>query len=308
MNHELRFGFLTVQNAPWPTMIDRWRYLEGLGFDSVWLADHFVNPNEPKQPWFEGWTLLAALAAQTTRVRIGTLTTNNSLRHPALLARQALTVDHISAGRLEVGIGAGGAPYDHTMLGGEVWEPPERVRRFDEAVQLLDLLLRNPETTYEGHYYQVREALMYPGPAQQPRPPLVVSAHGASTLRTAARFADTWNMSGTLGRGRRAGITRSAEGMLAEVRQRSRQLDEYAVRYGRNPSSIRRSFVFVAGTTTEQPWASTDAFQDFVGRYRQVGISEFIFHWPRDSVTATIEHVAATTLPALRSASPERHP
>jgi len=303
MNHELRFGFLTVQNAPWPTMIDRWRYLEGLGFDSVWLADHFVNPNEPKQPWFEGWTLLAALAAQTTRIRVGTLTTNNSLRHPALLARQALTVDHISAGRLEVGIGAGGAPYDHTMLGGEVWKPPERVRRFDEAVLLLDLLLRNPETTYEGHYYQVREALMYPGPAQHPRPPLTVCAHGPSTLRTAARYADTWNMSGTLGLGRRAGIMRSAEGMLAEVRQRSRRLDAYAIRYGRDPTSIRRSFVFVARTTTEQPWASTDAFQDFVGRYRQVGISEFIFHWPRDGVTAGIEHVASTAIPTLRSRS-----
>ena len=303
MDHQLRFGFLTVQNAPWPTMIERWRFLEALGFDSVWLADHFVNPNEPAQPWFEGWTLLAALATQTSRIHIGTLTTNNSLRHPALLARQALTVDHISTGRLEVGIGAGGAPYDHTMLGGEVWEPPERVRRLDEAVGLLDRLLRNPETTYAGHYYRADAALMYPGTVQRPRPPLIVCAHGPSTLRTAARYADTWNMSGTLGLGRRAGIRRSAEGMLAEVRQRSQQLDEFAVRYGRDPTSIRRSFVFVAGTTTEQPWASADAFQDFIGRYQQVGVSEFIFHWPRDGVTAGIEHVAATAIPALRSAS-----
>ena len=120
MDHQLRFGFLTVQNAPWPAMIERWRYLEDLGFDSAWLADHFVNPNEPAQPWSEGWTLLAALAAQTSRIRVGTLTTNASLRHPVMLARQALTVDHISGGRLEIGIGAGGAPFDHTMLGGEV--------------------------------------------------------------------------------------------------------------------------------------------------------------------------------------------
>lgn len=302
MDHQLRFGFLTVQNAPWPAMIERWRYLEDLGFDSAWLADHFVNPNEPAQPWFEGWTLLAALAAQTSRIRVGTLTTNASLRHPVMLARQALTVDHISGGRLEIGIGAGGAPFDHTMLGGEVWAPPERVRRFREAVALVDRLLRSPMASFDGQYYQAREAIMHPAPLQRPRPPLTVAAHGPSTLKVAARFADTWNMSGTLGRGRRAGVRFSADEMLDEVRRRSDLLDECAADAGRDPAGIRHAFVFVAGTTDEEPWASPSAFVDFVGRYRQVGISELIFHWPRDGVTTAIEPVAATAIPALRSA------
>jgi len=302
MDHRLRFGFLTVQNAPWPAMIERWRYLETLGFDAVWLADHFVNPNEPAQSWFEGWTLLAALATQTSRIRVGTLTTNLALRHPAMLARQALTVDHVSGGRLELGIGAGGAPHDHTMLGGEVWEPPERACRFAEAVGLLDRLLRAPRASYEGRYYQARDAIMNPGPLQQPRPPLTVAAHGPSTLKTAAQYADTWNMSGTLGRGRRAGVRLSANEMLDEIRRRGATLDEHALTLGRDPASIRRAFVFVAGTTDEEPWASPDAFTEFVGRYRQAGVSEFVFHWPRDGVTSAIERVAVSALPALRVA------
>ena len=301
MAQPLRFGFLTVQNAPWPTLIERWRYLERLGFDSVWVADHFVNPNEPAQPWFEAWTVLAALATHTSQIRIGTLLTNNSLRHPAMLARQALTVDHVSGGRLEVGIGAGGAPLDHTMLGGEVWEPPERVGRFEEAIALVDRLLRDGRATHEGRYYGAREALMSPGPVQRPRPPLTVGAHGPATLKIAARYADTWNMSGTLGRGRRADVRMSATQMLDEVRRRSDLLDEFAVSFGRDPTSIRRSFVFVAGVTDEAPWESADAFRDFVRRYQRVGVSEFLFHWPRDGVTTSIEHVASTVIPTLRS-------
>jgi alkanesulfonate monooxygenase SsuD/methylene tetrahydromethanopterin reductase-like flavin-dependent oxidoreductase (luciferase family) len=281
-------------------MIERWRYLEALGFDLVWLADHFVNPNDPAQPWFEGWTLLGALAAQTNRIRVGTLTTNASLRHPAMLARQALTVDHVSGGRLDLGIGAGGAPLDHSMLGGEVWTPSERVHRFGEVVELVDRLLRDGLADFGGRYYQAREARMQPRPIQQPRPPLTLAAHGPATLKVAARYADTWNMSGTLGRGRRAGLRFSAEQMLDEIRLRSDVLDEHALRFGRDPATIRRAFVFVAGTTDDDPWASPAAFQDFVGRYRQVGISEFIFHWPRDGVTTAIEQIAAGVLPSLR--------
>src|SRR5207249_7573886 len=100
MPHQLRFGIITLQNAPWPTMVERWQHIEGLGFDSLWLADHFVNSYQPSQFWLEAWTLLSALAAQTSRIRIGTLVTPVGLRNPAVLARQALTVDHISNGRL----------------------------------------------------------------------------------------------------------------------------------------------------------------------------------------------------------------
>jgi len=107
MERGLRFGVITIQNVPWPTLVERWQYLDELGFDSAWVADHFTNHRERAEPWLECWTLLSALATYTGQIRIGTMVTNITFHNPAVLARQALTVDHVSGGRLELGIGAG---------------------------------------------------------------------------------------------------------------------------------------------------------------------------------------------------------
>ena len=107
MNRQIRFGIFTAQNAPWEKMVERWRYIEELGFDSVWIGDHFVAFDEPRSPWFEAWTLLAGLATQTTHIRFGPLVTPIPFRNPAFLARQAVTIDHLSHGRLELGLGTG---------------------------------------------------------------------------------------------------------------------------------------------------------------------------------------------------------
>lgn len=129
----------------------RWQFIESLGFDSVWLADHFVDPYQPDSPWFEAWTLLGALATETRTIRIGTLATSMPLRNPALLARQAITVDHISNGRLEVGLGAGVRRDPvHSMIGIENWFSAERVARFREAVEIVDRSLRGETVDYEG--------------------------------------------------------------------------------------------------------------------------------------------------------------
>src|SRR5207248_1988427 len=154
--------------------------------------------SEPTVSYFEGWTLLSALAARTERIRVGVLVSSNTFRHPALLAHQAMTVDHVSNGRLELGIGAGWYPGEHERCGLHFPPPGELVGRFHEAVQIVDSLLRNESTTFEGSYFRLSEAFLRPGPVQQPRPPLTFAGHKPRMLGICARYADTWSSYGTV--------------------------------------------------------------------------------------------------------------
>jgi len=273
MTHSLRFGILILQNLSYPEMIEHCQHVESLGFDNVWIADHFVDPYVPSGSWFDGWTLLAALATATNRIRLGTLVTSITLRNPAILARQAMTIDHISSGRLELAIGAGRAPLDHSMTGIPTWETPERARRFRECAEIVDQLLRNSTTTYDGKYYQIKDATMNPASIQKPRPPLTLAAHGPTTLKVAAALADSWNSLGKFGA--------STEEATLLTRERNQMLDAYCATHGRDPQSLRRSFL--SGLTTDKPFASVQAFHDFVGCYHEAGIDEFIFYWLPES-------------------------
>jgi len=286
-SEELRFGIWIPQMTPWPEIAERWQHFEALGFDSVWVVDHFVNPYQPTGHWFEGWTLLAALAAQTASIRIGTLVTNIIYRNPALLARQALTVDHISQGRLELGIGATSArDVSHRMTGVEVWDTGERVGRFRETIEIVDQMLRNEVTTYQGRYYQIDQAEMHPAPIQQPCPPLTIAAHGPVTLKIAATYGDSWN---TL-----VGGDLSAQEAIEITRQRNDMLNEYAIEVGRDPKTITRSLG--VGWTPDTPFASLDSFYEFVGRYREAGINEFVFgYWTRDEEMPEAHHLPHIT-------------
>ena len=173
MKHRLRFGIISIQNRPWPTLVEHWQHIESLGYDNIWIADHFVNPHAIQEDWFDGWTLLPALATHTSTIRIGTLVTNIIYRNPAVLARQAQTLDHISNGRLELGIGATTErDPSHHMTGTEVWSTTERVGRFREMIEILDQMLRQETTTYTGKYYHVTDAAIRPSSIQRPRPPL----------------------------------------------------------------------------------------------------------------------------------------
>lgn len=285
MPQPLRFGICTDQNMDWPTTVERWRYLESLGFDSLWDCDHLVHPSKSDGPYHEGWTLLAGLATVTERVRIGVLVSSNTFRHPSLLAKEAATVDHISNGRLEVGIGAGWYVPEHEMFGLEFPEPPELVSRFREAVEIIDHLLRNEYTTYHGEHYQLENAAFRPGPVQQPRPPLTIGAKKRKMLRIAAEYADRWNSSGT----------------VDELHQRNELLDEQCAAVGRNPDEIIRSLYGWAAIMPDDPWESVEAFQDVIGRYREAGINEFIIDQPREEQFDVLEQVAADVIPRLRA-------
>jgi len=139
MIQPIRFGIITVQDLPWQTLVEQRKHIESLGLDNVWVADHFLNPHNLDDDWLDGWTLLAAPATQTSTIRIGTLVTNIIYRNPALIARQAQTLDHISQGGLSLGVGATSErDPSHHMMGIENWSTPERVQRFREVVEIVD--------------------------------------------------------------------------------------------------------------------------------------------------------------------------
>ena len=237
------------------------------------------------------------------------MVTNISLHNPAVLARQALTVDHVSDGRLELGIGAGGAPIDHAMTGVPDWEPPERAARLREFVEIVDRLLRDETTSYQGRYYRIENAEMHPAPVQKPRPPLTVAALGPKTLRTAAEYADSWNFFPEYGL--------TAREALEQTARRNRMLDECCAELGRDPGEISRSLLAIP-RMVDAPFDSDDAFHDFVGRYREAGIDEFIFYWWREDTLAygydrhivdrsldraMLERLATEAIPALRGSA-----
>lgn len=273
----MRLGLCTDQNLPWEVNRDRWKYFESLGFGSLWDCDHFQQPSRPDGPYFEGWTLLAALAAETTSARIGVLVSCNTFRHPALVAKMATTIDHIANGRVEVGLGAGWYVPEHHTFGLDFPEPPELVERFRESVQIVDSMLRNDFTTFAGRYYHLEQAPSNPQPVQRPRPPLTLGAHGPVMLGIVARYADRWN----------------SHGSVDQIRRRNAILTEHCEEIGRDPSTIVRSLYGWASLMDQDPWSSLDAFHQMVGVYQEVGIEEILMDSPGPEQFAVLEQVAS---------------
>ncbi len=231
---KLRMGVITIQNAPWKDLVSRWKYLDNTAFDNLWVADHFTHWNKTHMTFFECWTTLCGMACETSRIRIGTAVTNTQWRHPAWLAKQALTVDHMSNGRLDLGLGAGGSSgLEHSMTGIDRLPPAKRVERFEEYLEIVDQLLRKPVTTYHGKYFHLDEAIVEPDPVQEPRPPIHIGANGPRMLRITARFANAWNMLGDI-----AVLNETLE----KLKERNALLDEYCIEISRHPGELRRTF------------------------------------------------------------------
>jgi F420-dependent oxidoreductase-like protein len=196
----MRFGFKTApQNTTWDAMLDVWRAGDDIDlFESGWTFDHFYPIfSDSAGPCLEGWITLTALAQATRRVRLGTLVTGIHYRHPAVLANMAATLDIVSGGRLELGIGAGWNQEESGAYGIELGSPRERSDRFEEACEVILGLLTQDVTTFSGSYYQLTDARCEPKPVQRPHPPFCIGGSGEKrTLRTAARFAQHWNFVG----------------------------------------------------------------------------------------------------------------
>lgn len=302
MSHPLRFHVLLLPNVAWTELTARVQRLEALGFEVAALADHFVDWTNPKATWFEAWTTLAALANATTRIRLVTLVSQIPLRNPAMLARQALTLDHISGGRIEVGLGTGlTIDPSYPMAGLPNWSVGERVARFAEYVELVDRLLAQEVTTFIGRFYQVEGAVMNPRPVQTPRPPITIAALGPRMLRLAARHADCWNSLSFL--------PTFAE-QLAETAERCRIIDAECAALGRDPGTLRRSYTLFDGQARHHGgamgyYASPEAFLDQVSRLIALGISDIGLYYPLDPAQLpTFERIATDVLPDLRAHHP----
>jgi alkanesulfonate monooxygenase SsuD/methylene tetrahydromethanopterin reductase-like flavin-dependent oxidoreductase (luciferase family) len=294
----LTFGVVVVQDVVWPVWRERALECEALGYDTVWVWDHLVHRTlSADDPLLDAFGLLSAAAAVTSRVRLGTLVASPTLRHPYLLAKQAMTLDHVSGGRLSLGIGAAGVARDYEALGIAPWPKREQVDRFRETVELV-LAVTGGADSYEGTYYSGHGLSIAPGTVQRPLP-LTLAAHGPRTLRIAATYATTWN---TI-----APRDASPAEAVAQAAARSADLSRLCVEAGRDPSDVRRSVLL--GSEQWPVRESAAAFADAVRRFRDAGFEDFVLMYPDHPAEAAIGHGAAApdivrrvaeVLPALR--------
>jgi F420-dependent oxidoreductase-like protein len=279
MTHPLRFGLkLSGQDTTVEALRAVWRIADESGFDHVWDFDHLASIGDggPDRPIYEGWTLQAAMAEATRRVRIGCLVTGNTYRNPALLAKEAVTVDHLSGGRLEFGIGAAWAEIEHQMYGFEGLD--HRVGRLSESLQIIKSLFTEERTNFDGRYYHFKDAIANPKPIQKPHPPFWIGASGPTTLRLVARHADVWNIAG---------------GDPERVKELTSMLQEACGAVGRNPSEIRRSLQF--------GWDGADRGQllDLCAKYLELGVTEQVIYL-RGGQPEALAVKIAEALPDLR--------
>ena len=279
MAHPLRFGIKASGQAI--TIEDLravWRIADQAGFDHVWDFDHLasIGTAGPDRPIYEGWALQAAMAEATKRVRIGCLVTGNTYRHPIVLAKLAVTVDHLSGGRLEFGIGAAWAGIEHQMYGIEGLD--HRVGRLSESLQIIKSLFTQGRTNFDGRYYHLEDAIANPKPIQKPYPPIWIGASGEATLRLAARHADVWNISG---------------GSPEEIKPLISKFEEACGVVGRDSAEVRRSLQF--------DWDGKDR-NELIGlsaELLELGITEQVVYL-RGGSPAQLAEKIAEILPDLR--------
>ncbi len=278
----MRFGIKTVpQHTTWEDMAAVWKAADAIElFESAWNFDHFYPIfSDSTGPCFEAWTMLAALAAQTSRIRIGCQVTGMVYRHPAVLANMAATIDILSAGRLDIGLGAAWNQEECNAYGIELPPLKERFDRFDEGVEAIVGLLSNTTTTLEGTYVHLREARCEPKPVQRPHPPIVIGGKGRRrTLRTTARFAQQWN---------------SIVGSPAEWKDLRGVLDEHCAAVGRDPRDVAGS-VNIVFDPAQGPAAVADA----AAGYGEAGV-ELVIVALRPPYDARVVDTIADSLAAI---------
>jgi alkanesulfonate monooxygenase SsuD/methylene tetrahydromethanopterin reductase-like flavin-dependent oxidoreductase (luciferase family) len=288
----LHFGMKTTQYGLYEDILRVWQEADELPeIEHAWLFDHPmpIGRADPSGPCLDGWTLLAALAAQTRRLRLGLLVASNVNQTPQWLAKRGATLDVISHGRLEFGLGAGGGEREHSAYGTDFFSAGERVRRLEEACQIILGMWRERAFNFSGSYYHLSDAYCEPKPVQQPHPPLLIGGWGEQlTLRVVARYADIWNGPGF------------PHTTAEEYRRRSRILDGYCAEIGRDPATIMRSTQILL-----DPKESPERLRQVVHDYIAAGATHLVLA-PLSGEAGIARWLSSEIIEPVRQAAMER--
>jgi len=292
----VRLGVVVLPEERWADARQQWQQLDTWGFHSAWTYDHLAWRSLADGPWFATVPVLAAAALATSTIRLGTFVASPNFRHPVPFAKELMTLDDLSGGRFQLGVGAGGTGFDAAVLGAEDLSPRQRVDRFGEFVELLDRLLTSPSTTYDGEWFTAHEARMVPGCVQRPRLPFVVAANGPRAMRVVARHGQAWVTTGV------TPPDAGEDAWWAALPGARDRLDDALRAEGRDPRDVER--YLSVDSSGAFGLDSVEHLRDVLGRAGELGFDEVVVHRPRpDGVyagdLAVLERVAADVLPDL---------
>ena len=277
----MQFGIdVAQQRMPWDEIVSRVRFAEDLGFDGMWGFDHF-QPMYGEGPGetFEGMTTLAALAGQTSRIRLGLLVTGVTYRHPSVLTAEALTIDHASHGRLDLAIGSAWFEDEHRALGIEFPSTGARFDLLEDALEIITRLMTGERVSYDGKVISLTDAQLQPPPVQRPHPPIWIGGVGPRrTLPLVARYADVWHGFGTPN----------------GLQDASARVDELAAEAGRDPASIMRA----ASLSLDD----LETTKRHAAKWAGAGWGYLVCGWP-EAGRAQVERFAQEVMPELRASS-----
>lgn len=312
MAHPIRFGIQTGQQLmAWQDMLALWRKADAWGYDSLWNFDHFYPIFvDPEGPCLEAWTTLSALAQATTRARIGTLVNGNTYRNPCLTAKMAATLDHISGGRLNLGIGAGWFELEHRAMGFDFKTVPRRLAALDEACQIIKSMFTEPRTTRRGRQYTVEDVIALPKPVQQPHPPILIGGTGERVLlKLVAKHADMYNASAGTERMRHLIEVIKRHGDAVK-RDTSAIENTVMIPLAYKADADRQQFMcsLIAGMRGTSPEEARKGIMigekseclDTIERYRKVGVTHFIFMLFQPIREEEIHAFAEDVIPVVR--------
>jgi alkanesulfonate monooxygenase SsuD/methylene tetrahydromethanopterin reductase-like flavin-dependent oxidoreductase (luciferase family) len=271
----MRVGLVILPTDPWPTARRQWEWADDVGFSTAWTYDHIRWGGMPEGPWYgTAVPVLAAAAVVTRRIRLGTLVATPNFRHPVTMARDALTLDDVSAGRLDLGLGPGSQGHDATALGQDPWPAGERLDRFREFLEVLAPILEgdaNARTSLRTEHYEAVEAPSTPGSVQQPIP-LTIAAGGTKGMRLAATYGHSWVTVGPT-----SGVPHTPDTVLEAVRRQRPLLDAACAGTDRDPGSIAKVLLWMPYEPTIN---SVDQFDELAGPYTELGFDQFVLHHP----------------------------